>query len=166
MEQEINYQAAIEDINRMAKIDQDMRKNSEGGKNRDPNVDLENTKRLKEIVGKIGWPSISRVGEEASRNAWLLVQHADRDKDFQEYCLNLMEALPEEEVSRHDIAYLRDRIRRNQNLPQIYGTQFIPDTITGKYKPAPIENPESVEERRKEMGLDTLEENTKRINDR
>lgn len=166
MEKEINYQNITEDINRMAAVDQDMRSKAEKDKSWDDKIDLENTKRVKEIVDRIGWPSISKVGKETSHNAWLLVQHADKDIDFQKYCISLMEALSGEEVDKRDIAYLRDRIRKNQNLPQIYGTQFIQNRDSGRYEPAPIENIEEVEERRKQMGLDTLEENTRRINER
>lgn len=166
MEQEINYQNIAEDINRMAAVDQDMRSKAEKDESWDDKIDLENTKLVKEIVDRIGWPSISKVGKETSHNAWLLVQHADKDIDFQKYCLSLMEALSDEEVDKRDIAYLRDRIRKNQNLPQIYGTQFIQNRNSERYEPAAIENIEKVEERRKQMGLDTLEENTRRINER
>lgn len=166
MEKEINYQNIAEDINRMTAVDQDMRSKAEKDESWDDEVDLKNTKRVKEIVDRIGWPCISKVGKEASHNVWLLVQHADKDIVFQKYCLSLMEALSDGEVDKRDIAYLRDRIRKNQNLPQIYGTQFIQNEDSGKYEPMPIENIEKVEERRKQMGLDTLEENTKRINER
>lgn len=157
----------VKALEKMAEVDQKMRKKAErNGDYWDESVDTENTGRLKEVITQIGWPSISKVGQEASYNAWLLAQHADKDIEFQKYCLELIQALPEGEVSKHDIAYLTDRIRRNQDLPQIYGTQFVKDQATGKYVPAPIEDPDQVEKRRKETGLDTLEENTKRINER
>ncbi len=161
------YDGIIKAITEMVEVDQAMRMKAEKDKGPwDEDIDIRNTARMKEIVFQIGWPSISKVGEEASHGAWLLVQHADMDLEFQKHCLELMGGLHEQEVARYDIAYLRDRILRNQNLPQIYGTQFILDKETGKYVPAPIEDPEHVEERRREMDLDTLVENTERINSR
>jgi len=90
-------------------------------------LDHQNTERMKEIVAAIGWPTISKVGEEASKAAWLLVQHADRDVAFQEYCLMLMKvAAFTGDVSPGDLRYLTDRVQINKGLPQVYGTQAVP----------------------------------------
>src|SRR5262245_16811487 len=53
-------------------------------------IDEANTARMKEIVEKYGWPGKSIVGADGAFAAWLLVQHADADPDFQAYCLELM----------------------------------------------------------------------------
>ena len=55
----------------------------------------------------------------------------------------------------------RRRRSRNNGLPQIYGTQF--RQVDGKHVPKDIEDIEHVNERRKAMGLDTLEENIERM---
>ena len=39
-------------------------------------VDAQNTFWLQQVVSSSGWPTRKRVGEEAARSAWLLVQHA------------------------------------------------------------------------------------------
>ena len=65
---------------------------------------------MKEVVLKHGWPGKSVVGSQAAVYAWLLVQHADTDREFQQECLKKMEALPKGEVRPADIAYLTDRI--------------------------------------------------------
>ena len=123
-------------------------------------VDRRNTTLMKELVDKIGWPTIPLVGSDGARSAWLLVQHADHDVEWQEYSLQLMEAhRATGQVSRADIAYLTDRVLVNQGKSQVYGTQF--HSVGGVRKPRPIQNLEHVEERRKEMGLTTLEEYTK-----
>jgi len=49
--------------------------------------------------------------------------------------------------------------------PQIYGTQHDIDE-NGVAYPLPIENPEKVEELRKEIGLESLPEATRRIQER
>lgn len=160
------HEAIAAEIIAMAKADQDMREKNIAeeklGKDFwDSQIDIVNTERMKALVAEIGWPSVSKVGQEASLGAWLLVQHADRDPDFQEYCLSLMKELPESEVSRADIAMLTDRVRIRRGQPQVYGTQF--NQIDGAHVPLSIEDPEHVNERRAAMGLDTLEENIARM---
>src|SRR5262245_20457116 len=56
-------------------------------------VDRACTKRMKEIVDEVGWPVAAKVGKLAANDAWLLVQHADQDPDFQRRCLKLIEPL-------------------------------------------------------------------------
>jgi len=148
-----------QDINIMAGVDQDMRQkeiNEPGFW--DDTVDKANTERMKVIITQIGWPTISKVGEDASKNAWLLVQHADHDVGFQKQCLDMMKQEPANEVNQSDVAYLEDRTRVNSGQLQLYGTQF--NNIGGKYIPKEIEDPEYVEERRRTMGLSSLAENT------
>ncbi|MBI5405700.1 hypothetical protein HY972_01520 [Candidatus Kaiserbacteria bacterium] len=108
-------------------------------------------------MAQIEWPTVSKVGKETSHNAWLLVQHAYHQVDFQEQCLALMKQESAGEVASRNIAMLEDRVRVNKNQPQLYGTQF--RQTTGEHKPLPIEDEVNVNERRKQMGFDTLEEN-------
>ena len=137
----------------MCKADQDMReRNLSNEEFWDDSVDALNTKRMKEVIDSVGWPTIGMVGRDASHDAWLLVQHADKDVLFQERCLVLMKSAPAGEVDLHDIAYLEDRVRVNKNLPQVYGTQF------RNFVLRPIEEPEKVDERRRAMGLSSLAE--------
>lgn len=125
-------------------------------------MDRTHAKRLKAIVEKYGWPTINMVGEKASDAAWLLVQHADRDLDFQLHCLDLMKAGGN--VKPLNIAYLTDRTLVAQGKPQIYGTQFYRPNGKDEYIPRPIREPESVDARRTEIGISTLEEYSKVIN--
>src|SRR5688572_16492272 len=46
--------------------------------------------RLREIVDARGWPGVRLVGMDGSRAAWLLAQHADADRPFQERCARLL----------------------------------------------------------------------------
>lgn len=161
----IIYPQIAAELKAMVEVDQDMReKNLQDDGVWDEGVDKRNTEKLKEIVAKIGWPIRSKVGEEGMQNAWLLVQHADRDKDFQIYCLELMKAESTGEVDRKRIAYLEDRIRVNHGKLQLYGTQFIDHE--GIFGPRPIEDEEHVNERRAEMGMESIEEYTRKIHEK
>lgn len=149
-------QIALE-LAEMVRVDQDMRERSQKEEGFwDYEIDKKNTERMKEIIAEIGWPTRTKVGEEGMKDAWLLVQHADHDVEFQRQCLVLMHAENPGEVRKRDIAYLTDRIRVNEGNLQVYGSQF--DDEGGVFTPKPIEDEERVDERRKEMELGTLEE--------
>lgn len=152
----VQYPEIASEIEAMTTVDQDMRERSQTEDYWDESVDATHTSRMKEIVAQTGWPTVSKVGKDPSENAWLLVQHADHDVAFQERCLAFMKQEKPGEVNPRNIAMLEDRIRVNKNQPQIYGTQF--RDVDGKHKPLPIENEESVDERREQVGLGTLEE--------
>ncbi|MCI0490764.1 MAG: hypothetical protein L0229_29570 [Blastocatellia bacterium] len=125
-------------------------------------IDKENTERMKQIVKEYGWPGKSMVGEDGAQAAWLLVQHADRDREFQKQCLKLLEkAVEVKEASGTDLAYLTDRVRVAEGKPQVYGTQMT--IIDGKYDPAPIEDEANVDKRRAAVGLEPLADYVKRM---
>lgn len=114
--------------------------------------DISNATWLEGIVSDYGWPKISDVGPDASKAAFILVQHATHDIGFQEQCLDLMKNLPKKEIDQSAIAYLTDRVLVQQGKDQIFGTQFKPDG-SGGLKQLPIADPEHVDELRQEYGL-------------
>ncbi|WP_338758873.1 DUF6624 domain-containing protein [Massilia sp. METH4] len=145
-----------EELLRMRDVDQRARGGSGGAP--DPQamvkVDAEHTARLKEIVAKEGWPTKSMVGEDGALAAWLLAQHADRDRAFQADVLARIEKLLDSgEVSRKNYAYLYDRI----NEPQRYGTQGMCVEPT-RWAPRAIEDEGKVDKRRAEVGLPPIAE--------
>ncbi len=113
------------------------------------------------MINEHGWPGKTLVGDDGASAAWLLVQHADRDRDFQKKCLALMQAMPPGEVRGENIAYLEDRVLVGQGQPQKYGTQTT--EVDGRFVPAPIEDEAHVDERRQKLGLPPLAEYLKQI---
>ncbi len=112
-------------------------------------IDRKTTARMKQAVAEHGWPGKRIVGEDGAGAAWLLVQHADRDRAFQKQCLALMEPLVKTgEVDADDYAYLHDRLAVAEQRPQRYGTQF-----KDANEPEEIEDPAHVDERRAAVGL-------------
>jgi hypothetical protein len=63
------------------------------------------------------------------------------------------EALKAKDVVASNVAYLTDRVRLSQGLPQIYGTQWGFDN-----KPQPIEDEAGVNARRAAVDLEPLED--------
>jgi hypothetical protein len=60
------------------------------------------------------------------------------------------------------VALLVDRIRTLEGRPQIYGTSHDWDEA-GHLSPLPIDDPATVDERRRRVGLEPLVENTRRL---
>lgn len=125
-------------------------------------ADARSRARMKEIVAKHGWPGKSLVGEDGAFAAWLLVQHADREPEFQERCLPLLaEAVKKGEARGRDLAYLTDRVLVAQKKPQRYGTQARQEG--GKFVPQPLENEAEVDKLRAEVGLMPLADYLKQM---
>jgi hypothetical protein len=108
-------------INQIAAEDQKLRQDTIEW---DTAKDCKHAEILKSIIQRIGWPTISKVGPEASFNAWLIIQHADHDAKFQAHCLDLVKKVPLNDINPIIIPYLEDRICVNNHQPQIYGTQI------------------------------------------
>lgn len=119
-------------------------------------VHRRNAERLVEIIHEFGWPGSSLVGEDGAEAAWLVAQHAIGEPAFQRRCLALLQgAVDAGAAPPYQAAYLEDRIRVFEGRKQLYGTQidYGPD---GAPRPSPIEDPDSVDERRSEVGLEPL----------
>jgi putative acetyltransferase len=115
-------------------------------------VDARHTSRLKEIVARYGWPGIDLVGKDGAGAAFLLIQHADQDLQFQTECLELMEsAWKNGQAEASHYAELTDRVRVAQGEPQDFGTQA--HIQNGKLEFYPIRNRTQVDQRRAAMGL-------------
>ena len=115
------------------------------------------------IVEQNGWPGRKLVGEDGSEAAWLIAQHAIAQPSFQRRCLTLLQAAEEQgDVPAWQPAYLLDRVRVLEGKPQVYGTQF-ESNESGEPRPSTIEQPETVNERRRQIGLDTIEKQTLRM---
>ncbi len=122
-----------------------------------------NAKRLIEIIDEHGWPGRSLVGEDGAEAAWRVVQHAIGNPPLQRRAAALLEeAAGQAEVPAWQAAYLVDRIRMFEGRPQLYGSQFDWDD-NGELNPYPIENSEQVNERRRSVGLGTIEERIRQM---
>jgi hypothetical protein len=119
-------------------------------------ITTRNGDRLDEIMTAQGWPTAAMVGEEAATRAWLIAQHADRQLSVQRKALALMElAVADGESSPRELAFLRDRVLVNEGRPQIYGTQ-IADVQNGVPIPWPCQDPEFMDKRRAEVGIESF----------
>lgn len=117
----------------------------------------DNIEWLKLVIARRGWPGRSLVGVDGADAAWLIVQHADHDPDFQRECLGLMEkAVAAGEATLSNLAYLTDRVMVKETGYQRYGTQFRPGPSGPE--PAPLEDAGRIDELRASAGLVPFDE--------
>mgnify|MGYP000884892880 CR=1 FL=1 len=122
-----------------------------------------NAKIINEIIDTIGYPTTDKVGKEASEAAWLVIQHSIGQPEFMKKCAELLKkAVSENKADLKSLAYLTDRIAVFEGKPQLYGTQFDWDE-NGNLSPYLFDDLTKVNERRKSIGLNTLEERTEII---
>ena len=137
-----------------------------GYNNEMENLHIKNAMTLDEIIKSIGYPTVDKVGVEASEAAWLVIQHAISMPIFMKKCLKLLEeAVGKGEANPIQLAYLSDRIAVYEERPQLYGTSFDWD-INGELNPKPYDNLIMVNKRRKSLGLNSVEEQTEVMRDR
>ncbi|WP_053206549.1 DUF6624 domain-containing protein [Jiangella muralis] len=126
--------------------------------------DQERTDRLAEIVDEHGWPGSDLVGADGASAAWVIAQHSDLDPEFQQRALELMRPAAEAGLAdAGELAYLEDRVALNTGGEQVYGTQIA--CVDGVPEPAPLADPETVDERRAEAGLEPLDEYLATLNE-
>lgn len=133
-------------------------------------IDVANTAEVKTLLKKYGWFGISGFGAQADKNAWLLVQHADKDPEFQrEIVLRLEPLAARGETKPSHFALLFDRVALSFNDPtkrtlQRYGTQG-QCSGPGTWEPFPVEDPDALDERRRAVGLPSMAEYQKVFKD-
>lgn len=126
-------------------------------------IHTKNAEKLNQIISTIGYPTVKKVGKEAAYAAWLVIQHSIGHPDFMKKCAKLLdEAVTKNEADPRNLAYLNDRIAVFENRHQMYGTQFDWDE-NGNLSPNPIDDLNKTNERRKAIGLNTLQEQTEII---
>ncbi|NRF39329.1 DUF6624 domain-containing protein [Pedobacter foliorum] len=119
---------------------------------------VRNTEVLKQIFYKYGFPNYDKVGKEASKNFWLCVQHSDHDLKFQQQVLKKMKVeVKRKKADPSNYAWLTDRVNVNSGKSQIYGTQ-LDYKADGTPIPKKLKDPETVNDRRKEIGLEPIED--------
>jgi hypothetical protein len=107
------------------------------------------------------WPGRKLVGEDGEHAAWLVAQLGDAD--LQRRALEHLEAAVDcGDADPAHLAWLLDRVRMAEGRPQVFGSQFV-DAGDGAVAPWPIEEPVSVDERRRRMGLEPLAAQARRM---
>lgn len=114
--------------------------------------------RLEQIFNEHGYPGYDLVGKEGSNNFWLMVQHSDKDIEFQSRVLEKLKIEVEKKnADGSNYGLLTDRVRINEGEKQIYGTQVAYNSW-GQAYPKPLLDSTNVNKRRAEAGLEPIEQ--------
>ncbi|WP_421871011.1 DUF6624 domain-containing protein [Marinoscillum sp.] len=113
----------------------------------------ENQKRLFGLLDQYGWPTASEVTEYAAAGAALIINHAAYE-DRVKYFPMLEEAFNQGEAQPLRYAKMKDRLLIEEGKQQLYGTQYTFERA--ERVPLPIHEPQYVDQRRAEIGLEPL----------
>lgn len=108
-------------------------------------------------VARKGWPRAGAVGAEAAMGAYLVAIHS-RDGAQKRYLDDIKKACQAGELPWVRYANIYDRALFNENKPQRYGTHTRYNELTKKAELYPLENESRVDEWRRELGLEPLED--------
>ena len=119
--------------------------------------DSANLIKIKQLLDNYGWLGTDVVGVEGNSTIFLVVQHADL-KTQEKYLPMMRTAVKNGKAKGSDLALLEDRVALREGKRQIYGSQIGRDPETQKYYVQPLEDPDNVDKRRAEVGLQPLSE--------
>lgn len=123
-------------------------------------ADSLNYLRVAQLLDTHGWLGADSIGRDGNNVLFLVIQHSDLAAQLK-YLPLMREAVQQHHAEARSLALLEDRIAIRQGKKQIYGSQIMRDTRTGKYYLYPVEKPEQLDERRKSVGLGTISEYVK-----
>lgn len=127
-------------------------------------LDSANIIFVESVFKKYGYPGKTLVGPSTNEAAWNIVQHSQK---IDIYLPIIKEAADKKELPYHLYGMMLDRHLLMEGKEQVYGSQVICRFIKGRGNECfvwPIENAESVNERRKKAGFDlTVEQNATRL---
>jgi len=115
-------------------------------------VDTKNQINVISLIEQCGWPSDPKLIEAI----WFVIQHADTG--FMAYYYDTFKSLEANgQLKSRIMVKMEDRMLMNHGFPQIYGTQIVGHNV---YK---MIDPENVNKRRASVGLNTIEEYTRKF---
>jgi hypothetical protein len=113
--------------------------------------------QIKKILDEKGWLGPAKIGIEGNRTLWLVIQHSKLAVQ-EKYLPMMREAVKNKDAFAMNLALLEDRVAIGQGKKQMYGSQLGYDSIAGTLYPLPLIDPDNVDKRRSEVGLDSLQD--------
>ncbi|WP_396147804.1 DUF6624 domain-containing protein [Flavobacterium sp.] len=119
--------------------------------------------KVTKILDKHGWVGADKVGGQANQTLFLVIQHSDLPTQ-QKYLPMMREAVKNKNASSSALALLEDRVALGEGKKQIYGSQIGFDKETNTNYVLPLEDPDTVDQRRASVGLGLLADYVKNWN--
>lgn len=117
--------------------------------------DSSNLVVVERILNQRGWLGPDVVGNKGSSTLFLVIQHADLATQ-ERYLPMLRDAVRKGNARGSELALLEDRVLMRKGKRQIYGSQIAVDQATGEKYLSPVEDPDRLDERRAEVGLEPI----------
>lgn len=124
------------------------------------NSDKENQRLVFSIINKCGFPESSMNDASGLETIFLVIQHGSKEMRAK-YLPNFIRLSDKGEFSKSMVALMEDRAMMDSGKKQKYGSQLL--LSNGAWELYPVENLDSVNARRKSVGLNTLEEYLKEV---
>ncbi len=140
----------------MTEIDEAARKDFPKKPDNFEEIAQEHSKQMLEIINEVGVVDLERFGEDAARNAALVVMHSSHE--VQQKYLELLDKSDKSNIYGRGYAYLKDRVLVSEKGYQLYGTQMKVLNDKGDLALNPIFDIEHIEQRRLEIGLEPFTE--------
>ena len=115
-------------------------------------ADSLNLIEVERILTRYGWLSSFKIGPDANRALFMVIQHADLVAQ-EKYLPMMTQAVKEGSLKADSFALLQDRMALNKGQKQIYGSQVAWNMKTNQYYLMAMENPDQVDQRRASVGL-------------
>ncbi|MBO3117489.1 hypothetical protein J4050_12065 [Winogradskyella sp. DF17] len=119
--------------------------------------DHRNQELVISILETCGMPTLNEVTQEQMNAIWLGLQHNAENKYRLKYFPLIEKAVKNGDLSKQQYALMKDRMLMDEGKAQIFGSQI----KNGKLYD--LDSPETVNERRQEMGLEPIEDYLKRF---
>ena len=116
-----------------------------------------NLSKVKSLLDSYGWLGTDIVGRQGNSTLFLVIQHSDQ-RTQEKYLQMMREAVKNGKATGSSLALLEDRVALGQGKKQIYGSQIGRNNETKLYYVLPLEDPDNVDKRRAEVGLQPLAE--------
>lgn len=123
----------------------------------------ENKRLVFGILEKCGAPSKKEVGEQGMMGLFYTIQHMAEPRLRVLYYPVIQESVEKGDLKPRCLAVMEDRMMRDFGKKQLYGSQLIKKDTSDIWTLYPVRQPERLNERRKEMGMEPIEEYLERL---
>lgn len=118
---------------------------------------LVNEEKISNLLDSHGWPDKSVIGEQGNWTICNVIQHAENDVRIK-YLPMMKEAVLAKQLLPRFLVRAQDRIATEQGELQIYGGQMKYYPATKSFNVWPVFDPENIDKRRAEIGLEPIAE--------
>lgn len=116
---------------------------------------LINEGKVKHILDTYGWPTKEMAGEQGNWTICNVIQHSDNAVRIQ-YLPMMRQAVKEKKLEPRFLVRAEDRIATERGDLQMYGGQMKYYPETESFNLWPVFDPENIDKRRTEIGLDSI----------